>query len=297
MLHYNALSNSSTKDVLVWDTDYKSTAEHKTFSLAHVNLPTLCLSPFAEPNSCCSDILTLGHNAVRRELCDMYIMYEAMRKLGPTLTHADVNMSTLWFRTMYNFTTQNVLQWQWQVFLPWASLRISASQSTTELICLITRHQGMLGLMFNTISTLQSNLSSQIEKGHDRRTVQRTLAQVSTNVHKFSTVLLAYFRAMESLVVPLLIRSDTGPFDRTTLFRELILHMLEAETAHIQLPILLRWMPASKLTTWLLDNAFDHMNRNITLAMYEAWHGEFYMRQHRSIVDKLVQKSKAAPVD
>lgn len=284
-------SGVTAPEAVVWGPDCEASPVFRAFCEAHFSSPSVSPSPFGENKSWCLDILTLGHNAMRQEISDMYLMYESMVKLGVHLNNQDVKVSTLWFRTVWKFLTKIILDWEGEVFFPWMSERVKQIAGSEEVLESLTRRRGTIAVMSNAVCTVQASLSSELSGEAKMNNVQLKLTQVLKSVNDLGTKLLEYFRICEKLAVPLLIQSGVNREERDSMFRQLVARVFQQKTADMHLPMLVRWMPQNTRTTWLKRYAIDNRNRRVPLQTYNIWQAECYSERHHRLVQEIVRRA------
>lgn len=256
--------------------------------------PSLCLSRYGEQNSCYLDIFTLGHNAVRNELSDMFVMYRSMADIGGSLTHGNVKASTLWFRAFYKFTMRNVLSWHKEQVFPLVHLTGQLDKEEEGKMELLQKHREKVENVLRTLYEKQAHLSSELSRDAKRELVRRQFVDVVCGAVDLAFKLTDYFRAVEIHIVPILDARGLFKEDRDTLFKKLCLLIQEAGTEQIDIPMLITWMPRAELREWLMTCAVDHRNRTIPLWIYNSWQTDHYHERHRKLVEDIVAKAKCS---
>lgn len=267
-------------------------ALYSTFANTLSDTPLLCLSSFGEENSWSRDLLTLGHNAVRNELSDMFVMYRSMADIGEYLTHGDVKASTLWFRAFYKFTTQNVLSWQKEEMFPQICSAVTLDKKEERQMLSLDSQRDQAMELLQILYAKQARLSAELSRDAKQESVRLKFVEIVCDVVHLAFKLIEYFKATETFLLPLLDSSGLVKQDRDEFFKKMSLRIQEVGTEQIDIPMLITWMPRSRLRQWLTACAVDHRNKPIPLWMYNDWQTNHYHERHRKLVEDLVAKSK-----
>lgn len=282
----------SNKHILVWGKTLKEMEQSALFGSAHKERPSTRLAPFGVSKSCGLDILTIVHNAVRTELNDMYSMYEAMTTLGTKLNHRDVEKSTLWFKDMFKFLVNNLLQWHWEVLLPWISSRIKVNQGDEEHLRTLCRRRGSIELMANETATSQESLYNELLTGANRDKVRSKLINVAVAVNDLGFRLTQYMSYAEVVITPIFGKANIAVKERNDMFRRLLFWIQDTGNVELDIPLLLRWMPHEEIEEWLNEHGFQRWEHAISVDTYVKWAHEQFYQSHHKIVEDLVNRAE-----
>lgn len=289
-----ASSSYFDQEANVWGDGGDEGALFSTFVDFLSESPSLCLSRYGEQNSWCLDIFTLGHNAVRNELSDMFVLYRSMADIGASLTHGNVKASTLWFRAFYKFTILNVLSWHKEHLFPWVHLAAQLDKDEEGKMASMYKHRDKVEDLLRALYERQARLSSQLSRDANLELVRVQFVDVVCGAVDLAFKITDYFTAVETQIVPILDVNGLNKQDRDALFMKLCLLIQEAGTEQIDIPMLIMWMPRAVLREWLTTCAVDHRNRPIPLWMYNSWQTDHYHERHRKLVEDIVAKAKCS---
>lgn len=264
-----------------------------TFAGILADCPVLCLSPFEDGSSWGRDVLFLGHNAVRNELSDMFVMYRSMADIGEDLSRGDVKASALWYRAFCKFAIHNVFGWHKEELIPRIRASVKLDREDEVQIHSLNMSCGEVTEALRVLYAKQARLSSELSRDADHELVRLKFVEIVCDAANLAFKIAAYMKTAETVLGPIL---DFGgglqKQDRDELFKKLSLRIQEAGTEQIDIPMLVTWMKKGNLREWLTNCAIDHRNRPIPLWMYNDWQTNHYYERHRKLVDGIVAKAK-----
>jgi len=139
------------------------------------------------------DVFSLYHNALRREMQDMYYMLTSMHKRVLTLAHDDVNQFFDWFDVFVMF-----LEWYFKVeeiaLYPWVEERLVMPDELQKLPRLQLKAQ-----VVEIVKTVDECLGK-----FDYLPAGEVLPSLLNGVGTFAPMLVGYFRRVEKQVCPLI---------------------------------------------------------------------------------------------
>ena len=285
-------NDEMVKNTPVWGKTLLELEQSTKLSLAHKDRPTIRMAPYGMPKTETLDILSISHNAVRKELKDMYTMYDAMANLGMKLLYTDVATSTLWFKDMFKFVVNNVLQWHWEVFLPWVTRRVNVNSAEREHLITLCRRRGSIELMANETAMLQESLFQELLLGKHGDRIRTKILDVFVAVNDLAMRLTQYMSFAEAVVNRVLSRAHFHKRDRSEIFRRLLFWIQDSGNVEMDVPMLLRWMSHEQTEEWLMGHGFQNWEHAISMDLYVKWTHETFYPLHYKTVEEMVGRAE-----
>lgn len=188
------------------------------------------------------DLIVVWHNAIRHDLCDLFVILEALNGVGrdrSTVSVMELRALFAWFSTFEAFVVTR-LKAEEEVLYPWLEQwgRIEGDLSTASRITTkggiirkirdtaacaallgLDRDNGAGLILMNPNRTYYdalkvgfAEIAPSLEKGTDVARCANVVEKVTTLVAAFSSALVDYFREQERLL-PLIIESLYDPQD------------------------------------------------------------------------------------
>eukprot|EP00188_Purpureofilum_apyrenoidigerum_P004890 Plantae.Rhodophyta-Purpureofilum_apyrenoidigerum.ctg5884.p1 GENE.Plantae.Rhodophyta-Purpureofilum_apyrenoidigerum.ctg5884~~Plantae.Rhodophyta-Purpureofilum_apyrenoidigerum.ctg5884.p1 ORF type:complete len:373 (+),score=85.94 Plantae.Rhodophyta-Purpureofilum_apyrenoidigerum.ctg5884:92-1210(+) len=186
------------------------------------------------------DIFTLGHNAIKQEMQDMFHIVRAMEKLGLKIRRADVSLFYQWWRLFLSLFTF-IMDMQEDVYMPWIEKRIDLSGTGWTKTERNAMKKKMLELL-NVIRTHEAKMSY-IPAGE-------VAPKLISFLNNFNPLVLKYMSRAEQNVAPRIAAACTETEYRKELlpFAYRYLHGY-SEWTEIG-PLLTSWMDKAQAAHW-----------------------------------------------
>eukprot|EP00180_Rhodochaete_pulchella_P000799 Plantae.Rhodophyta-Rhodochaete_pulchella.ctg16312.p1 GENE.Plantae.Rhodophyta-Rhodochaete_pulchella.ctg16312~~Plantae.Rhodophyta-Rhodochaete_pulchella.ctg16312.p1 ORF type:complete len:420 (+),score=62.23 Plantae.Rhodophyta-Rhodochaete_pulchella.ctg16312:66-1262(+) len=220
------------------------------------------------------DLFTFTHNAVRRELSDLYDLLWALDRFGADVTFSDIDKFYAW----------------WGVFS--AFCRDCFDIEERFVYPLITVAVPVQGLASNTDRMRQkAELIRAIvdvdrcRARHATATAQMFLYRLFNLVDRFAPTLLAFF-AHEEKNLPQLVEDNFTEQEKLKLDERIVTYMSKSRNRNHTFPLLLRWMNADQRGWWRKM----YLPKRVDLQL-PGWVAAFD-ENHLDIVNSLLERAK-----
>ncbi|KAA8497926.1 hypothetical protein FVE85_5511 [Porphyridium purpureum] len=220
------------------------------------------------------DPLALGHNAVRRELLDCYIILYCMDVRRLELSSRDIDMFFVWWSVFESFF-KTYLDAEEMVLFPWveSAIELTGLLERTRRTQIVNHLKTILDLM----SKAKPKLVEMVEEGEPVFLMKRA-------VDKISLLTQEYFVAQER-VIPRLIQKAFKPADKRAYDKRFMNFLFKSQQAAYNVVLVSRWLqPDVKDPKKLLEWRYDNLGK-VNWARYSVWYKQLEAKHIKILAD------------
>mmetsp|Transcript_3034 Transcript_3034/g.5366 ORF Transcript_3034/g.5366 Transcript_3034/m.5366 type:complete len:911 (-) Transcript_3034:1001-3733(-) len=239
-----------------------------------VTEPVLVPAPYGEKWS--MDIFALPHNAIKRELVDLYRILMSLQKRMIDLRHSEIDDFYNWWEVFEAFVL-DYFEIEERVIFHWIESRIPLGQtrfSKTQRMVF----KGRLSRLMHDIDDCEYKFTN-LPAGE-------VLPRLLSCLDRFTPRLLEYFGEQERRLPRAIERKFTAE-DKRWADEKMMAFMMDAKYTNELVVLLTRWLNQDQLKDWKRANL-----KGTARLSYSVWRNQFN-KNHIAIVDEMKQREAA----
>mmetsp|Transcript_339 Transcript_339/g.624 ORF Transcript_339/g.624 Transcript_339/m.624 type:complete len:373 (-) Transcript_339:1983-3101(-) len=243
-----------------------------------IKMPVIIASPYGKLWAV--DILALYHNAVKKELQDMYHMVEAMHKFQMSLGMEDIERFYSWWEVFEGFVI-DYFDIEENVVFPYLAQRVNLN--STKL------NDAERKMTKGKLTRVLKNIDDMEDRFHNRPPGEMLKSFVAF-LDEFSPRLLGYFQ-LEERIVPKLFQSNFEESDRGVIQARVYDFLKNRQYMNETLVLQSRWLPAIHLKVWKIETL-----KGTSKVAYNVWRAKLE-RTHCILVNEFKQRVVAIELE
>lgn len=253
----------------------------------HLRVPVLNMSLYCGPTSRSTwhvDAVTLGHNAFRRELVDLYLILSTIGQGPGAVMASDIAELQRWWKVAYGFF-QSFFEMESKALFPWIEKKVPRHSDDDELLKGFVIRRTILLEELQRVSQIFNEIGSESPGA--------IFGKLYTAFDSLVPQIADYFTKEEECI-PELIKKRYTLDDRFKMDKECLAVFMEErlgrktrDIPRLNIILLIRWMKNPRqMKAWISQNL-----NNTAKSVYPKWRRAFE-EEHRSIVQVFKERSK-----
>ncbi|KAA8496479.1 hypothetical protein FVE85_0208 [Porphyridium purpureum] len=235
--------------------------------------PVLIPAPYGEKWS--MDVFALPHNALKRELLDLYKILGSLQRRMIDLRHSDIDDFYNWWEVFEAFIL-DYFDMEEKIVFPWIQSRIPLGKTKFS--------QTQRSILKGRLSKLMHDVD-ECEYKFSYLPAGEVLPRLLQCMDKFSPRLLEYLGEQERRL-PRALDKKFAAADKAVLDQKLMDYMMQAKYTNELVTIMTRWLNDAQLKEWKRTNL-----KGTARLSYTMWKNSLY-KNHVSIVTEMIQRNR-----
>jgi len=248
---------------------------------APLRTPVFYMAEYGLSTIWSSDPIVLVHNAIRREIMDLYYILTSVESRRSEMPRAEVTEFRLWWEAFAEFVALYVVIENEKLF-PWIAGGASDGSEAQALILSLRMERDEILAMMREAGEAVSTAEGQTSEG--------ALNTVLQKMDSFAPSLLQYFRKMEASAPPF-VEQRQAPESKDAIEHDIFMRYSRAPGAPIFVPILLRGIESKDV----VDQFFAENVKGLARLRWQGWSRKF-KDQHWKVVENFHKRTKGETV-